>query len=63
MSKHTPGPWDWDAGNLGIEVPVPYCEVVAQNGELTIAHVNDIFNKTEGRANARLIAAAPEVAV
>ena len=55
--KHTPGPWTWDAGDIGADMSEPYCEVVKD--DLLIASVNDRFDRAEGRANARLIAAAP----
>ena len=55
--KHTPGPWTWDAGDIGTDMSEPYCEVVKD--DLLIASVNDRFDRDEGRANARLIAAAP----
>ncbi len=46
--KHTPGPWNFDA----------YGEVfhISNNG-----FVASVYGKTENEANARLIAAAPEL--
>lgn len=59
----TPGPWEWDAGDLGTEISypkhIPYCTVFPQHDEdLVIAEVNDRFDRDQGRANARLIVAA-----
>jgi len=53
MSEHTPGPWiiDSDDGDI--------IEVVS--GDYFIADVHRLEPKDEWRANARLIAAAPEL--
>lgn len=59
MSEHTPGPWEWDAGDIGAEYSVPYSDIFKDAGEIIIASFND--NIPEGRANARLIAAAPDL--
>jgi hypothetical protein len=61
MGKHTPGPWDWDAGDIGNEYSIRYCTVSKGAGDLIIAEVNDVFSIEEGRANAALIAAAPDM--
>lgn len=62
MAEHTPGPWSWDAGDIGNEYSIPYCDVFAGSGDdFIIASVNDRFDRTQGRANARLIAAAPDL--
>lgn len=50
MSEHTQGPWlpqIWGDGSISIEAP----------GSITIARIND----NDAEANARLIAAAPEL--
>ena len=53
MSKHTPGPWIFDneIGFIRTDTP-PY-------GEWDVAKVNIV--RAEAKANARLIAAAPEL--
>lgn len=62
MSKHTPGPWDTDLS----EHDHPYQDIAVRSGTRTIcrvwiddAPVHD-YN-AEQLANARLIAAAPEL--
>lgn len=55
MNKHTPGPWTIDLGNV----------IKASDSRESIAMIRwfiaDSFDETEGQANARLIAAAPEL--
>ena len=53
MSKHTPGPWTFDneIGLIRTDTP-PY-------GEWDVAKVNIV--RAEAKANARLIAAAPDL--
>jgi len=67
MSKHTPGPWVVHSSYPWIikqDADVPFCE---PDSGLTICntmgHSNSGFFPTpeEGRANARLIAAAPDL--
>ena len=58
--RHTPGPWSWDQGDVGQDYSVPYCTVSSAD-EIVIAEVNDRFDRDIGRANARLIAAAPDL--
>ena len=53
MSKHTPGPWVVDAAQYGYII-------TAKGGAYDIAVVRDIGNE-DNKANARLIAAAPEL--
>ena len=53
MSKHTPGPWVVDAVQYGYII-------TAKGGAYDIAVVRDIGNE-DNKANARLIAAAPEL--
>ena len=57
MSKHTPGPWTFDNGIEFI------CTDTSSHGEWygdwAVARVNIL--KAEAKANARLIAAAPEL--
>lgn len=50
-SKHTPGPWSTGAKGG-----------IVQAGPITIAMVQGGYGKEEAAANARLIAAAPELA-
>ena len=52
MAKHTPGPWDYDMGDFSI-YQVETSDVVA---ELFSDH-----SRAEQEANARLVAAAPEL--
>lgn len=58
MTKHTPGPWECTAGGFAIHR-------MTQQGTVEIARTNDsIFDgpgEEETRANARLIAAAPDL--
>lgn len=57
--KHTPGPWEWDAGDAGAEFSAPYSTVSVDGGNIIIAEINHYI--PEGRANAQLISAAPEL--
>ena len=50
MSKFTKGKWKINE----------YCDVLAENNQL-VALINEPRNKKEAQANARLIAAAPEM--
>lgn len=52
-SKHTPGPWDYSFESID-----PEWAVVKINGGLVVANVN---SHARQEANARLIAAAPEM--
>lgn len=60
MNKHTPGPWvatavseyEWSIHNANGH-PAPHALVIAPNG--------DLLRRMRSRANARLIAAAPEM--
>jgi hypothetical protein len=56
MSKHTPGPWIWGKGNKGLYGAGPDNEVLdwACYEGMWLSGPND-------KANARLIAAAPEL--
>jgi hypothetical protein len=45
-AKHTPAPWEWDAGDIGEDYSIPYCDVYA--GDFIVAQVN-------GRQNAAFI--------
>ena len=59
-SKHTPGPWMWNGKDM------PFADIEDAHGDV-IAGVNecdrddDAQARAEERANARLIAAAPEL--
>ena len=57
MSTHTPGPWRWDAGPVPPDGPERYSDIYVDGGETIIARFNELI--PEGRANAKLIAAAP----
>lgn len=52
QSKHTPGPWDLLDGDNGYEIT---------SGNIIIAQVTDEPCATQEDANARLIAAAPDL--
>lgn len=55
---HTPGPWSCDYGNFSV-----YCETGAEVCEVTPGNHDDhtAISVEEMQANARLIAAAPEL--
>src|SRR6478736_7469534 len=60
MSDHTPGPWAWDAGAIPPDGPGRYADIYVLDEDrepIILAEFNDSL--AEGRANARLIAAAP----
>jgi len=59
IGRHTPGPWKWDCGIIPPDGPGHYADIYKDGGDLIIAQ----FNKQipEGHANARLIAAAPDL--
>lgn len=59
MSKHTPGPWGWDAGIVPPDGPERYADIYADDGDTIVANFNALI--PEGEANARLIAAAPDL--
>jgi hypothetical protein len=59
LTAHTPGPWDWDCGIVPPDGPERYSDIYTEGGDLIIARFNDLI--PEGLANARLIAAAPEL--
>lgn len=58
--KHTPGPWTWNGKDM------PYADITDANG-CVVAGVNecdcatDADARREERANARLIASAPDL--
>lgn len=56
----TPGPWSHDSGIIPPDGPGRYSTISADGGDISVAEVNDLI--TEGSANARLIAAAPDYA-
>lgn len=57
MSAHTKGPWDfWSGYNPYDKIEA---QVTADGGDIVIASYNHLIS--EGEANARLIAAAPEL--
>lgn len=58
---HTPGPWGWDAGIVPPDGPERYADIYVDGDDTIIARFNDQI--PEGRANARLIAAAPDLLV
>jgi hypothetical protein len=56
-TKHTPGPWDyWSGYNPCDRIEA---QVTAEGGDIVIASYNHLI--AEGEANAKLIAAAPEL--
>lgn len=60
MNKHTLGPWKVSTGNTG-RFRTPTIEVTALHDsgiDQTVAHITGI---SSGKANARLIAAAPDL--
>lgn len=57
MSAHTPGPWSyWSGYNAYDKIEA---QVTAEGGDIVIASYNHLI--PEGEANARLIAAAPDL--
>lgn len=56
---HTAGPWKWDSGIVPPDGPERYADIYTEGGDTIIASFNDLI--PEGQANARLIAAAPEL--
>lgn len=64
MSKHTPGPWliipegdEWSSGRIATIEPKP--ETMVETNYWTVAEVN--YRRDEHLANAKLIAAAPDL--
>lgn len=64
MSGWTKGPWEWDSGVVPPDGPERYADIYVDGGDKIIASFNEMreFAPDEGRANARLIAAAPDLA-
>ena len=60
MSKHTPGPWDIYVGYVGTFIRAPKNDGF---GRIVIAEMSadKAFSQEEVRANAHLIAAAPQL--
>ncbi len=60
---HTPGPWRHEPDNINTylnpEFPDAYCGAIMGDDNMVVAVVID--DETPGAANARLIAAAPEL--
>lgn len=63
MDKHTPGPWEWDSGMVPPDGPGRYSDIYVEGGDKIIAEVNEFLeiSPEEGRANALLIKAAPDL--
>lgn len=64
MSKHTPGPWQLYSGKLRKEYPTQLLEVQDATGRVIVqwgAFDSADQPRTEKQANARLIAAAPDL--
>lgn len=61
MTKHTPGPWEFDPSNQGRDHN-PGWGITIQGGSSSLVHVPTREPRDGGsaEANARLIAAAPE---
>jgi hypothetical protein len=62
-THHTPGPWAHETAlNMGYDTPVPYEKITCpQGGYLAKAVNNGRVSDEETKANARLIASAPEL--
>src|SRR5688500_12514961 len=60
MSAHTPGPWVFDVENVGCDYNIGFGVTPATSGT-TLAHIPCRANDGNAEANARLIAAAPEL--
>jgi hypothetical protein len=69
MSKHTPGPWEYTEHDIGDDafIVVP-CNIVAKNGVFVVDFDGGLYSwegakasNDERYANARLIAAAPDL--
>jgi hypothetical protein len=58
-TRFTPGPWEWDAGLVPPDGPDRYADIFVDGGETIIAMFNDRI--PEGRANAHLISASPDM--
>ena len=61
-TKHTPGPWTMhprfdDGAEVRALAPVAWCSVASTHG----ASGSQVIDVAEARANARLIAAAPDL--
>lgn len=62
VAKHTPGPWHLEAsGPVSGKFTLPVFAEVRPGQRWSVAHANGVDG--EARANARLIAAAPELLV
>lgn len=60
MSKHTPGPWVWDEDGAALRAPGK--RIVLRDGEgIWNLWNNPSLKGGMGEANARLIAAAPDL--
>lgn len=57
QNKHTPGPWSYWSGYNHVDKFDS--EVTAEGGDIVIARYNSLIE--EGEANAKLIAAAPDL--
>ena len=53
--EHTPGPWEWDENVHGIHITKP------RDGTIPLTVARIAGSNDESLANARLIAAAPEL--
>ncbi len=62
-TRWTPGPWSHDSGVVPPDGPDRYADIYVDGGEKVIASINEMrdFAPEEGRANARLIAEAPNL--
>ena len=69
FTRHTPGPWEFDEGNMGSCYGNPYYGIITNSQYSVYIHVGasaDDHRGNRGRedeciANARLIAAAPDL--
>lgn len=58
MAEFTKGPWSYDSGVIPPDGPGRYATISSPE-DVTVAEINDLI--PEGRANAHLIAASPEL--
>lgn len=65
MEKHTPGPWGWNDNLLKTDGFVEIFELFDEAGEYYIAYIVNVYRRKRSNketiANARLIAASPDL--
>jgi len=60
-SKYTPGPWDWPKGSITVRGPKPENIKICDMSSVVATCPPYSLSVSEQEANARLIAAAPEL--